>query len=298
MASQLPAELLAEIFDHCSPPWHTEHRLNDDITAPMELERLSLGYLRRLAHVCVFWRATVLNTPQLWSTVVVDTSFWSVINLSTDTLLALLRNTLERGRSSGLVLQVGLGESDDTTRSVAELLCKHSHRWQHVYLWCGAVHTLGFLSPAKGNLPLLHSLRVAGIIDSGLDIFKTAPKLRKFVSQDFDRISPLAIPWHQLEWVSYTGGRHNTHYAVRSLGMMKDMRNCHFFLEGGYELKSTAWETQIPVTSNLQRLTLVAEASIDESATVFGRIFDLLTLPALTLLYIQVSNTPALWNAD
>ncbi|KAF7304545.1 F-box domain-containing protein [Mycena chlorophos] len=299
MAQQLPAELLTEIFDNCSPPWHTEHRLNDDITAAMELERLSLGYLHRLAQVCVFWRATVLNTPQLWSTVVVDTSFWPDINLPTETLLAVLRNTLERGQSSGLLLQVGMGDHDDATHSVAELLCMHSHRWHHVYIWCGASHTLGLFSSAKGNLPWLHSLRVAGFLDSGLDIFETAPRLRRFLSsQDFDRISTLAIPWHQLEWVSYTGGRHNPYYAVRGLGLMKDIGDCHLFLEGGYELKSTAWETQIPVTSNLQRLTLVAEASIEESATVLGRIFDLLTLPALTLLYIQVSNTPALWNAD
>ncbi|KAJ7434028.1 hypothetical protein B0H11DRAFT_2373820 [Mycena galericulata] len=199
-AQRLPAELLSEIFDMCSPPGDDGFDgLDDDTTPEQEVERLAKKYLLQLSRVCSRWHDIVMGTPMLWSSLVVDTTLWDAATPSSETLLDLVSSSLERGCDHPLGLQVAV--VDHTYgHSVFDLLCQHSRRWRHFRVW-NALPSLHFLARAIGHLPLLETVEISNQNDdwTGSDVLQAAPRLHEVTFTGWAANIP-TLPWHQLRY--------------------------------------------------------------------------------------------------
>ncbi|KAJ7339029.1 hypothetical protein DFH08DRAFT_705089 [Mycena albidolilacea] len=93
---RLPAEILAQIFDMCSPIdiYHVSRH-----TTPQQ-------------EVSSSWYHVAMETPKLWSTIVVDTSLWDDCAPAAHTLLSLLEASLNKGGNHPLFVQVYCSEFD------------------------------------------------------------------------------------------------------------------------------------------------------------------------------------------
>ncbi|KAJ7633325.1 hypothetical protein DFH06DRAFT_1303425 [Mycena polygramma] len=127
---RLPVELLTEIFQVSVPS--KENTMNPHAsTSGQELDRLAKRSLLELSQVSSLWHNIVVGTPQLWSTIFVDTSRWGEPPASADMCLSLIRRSLIRSRDCPLVLRVNCSANIHSP-SVLKLLSKHARRWQDV----------------------------------------------------------------------------------------------------------------------------------------------------------------------
>ncbi|KAK7043343.1 hypothetical protein R3P38DRAFT_2766894 [Favolaschia claudopus] len=97
---RLPNELLAEIFDLCFPA--NLYCMGVSGSSVDEVSRLTRRHLQRLVQVCFRWYRVALNTPKLWSTIVIHFDLWGNASLDDTTLRNLLESSLERGKEHPL----------------------------------------------------------------------------------------------------------------------------------------------------------------------------------------------------
>ncbi|KAJ7654355.1 hypothetical protein B0H17DRAFT_1146739 [Mycena rosella] len=106
---RLPTELLEDIFAMCAPPGAD---FVSGITTPQEdIDRLAKTYLLQLSRLrlalCARFSVSdfpsVIGTPMLWSTLVVDTVWWSEFPASSETE-SLRRNAAPKRRGSPAAL--------------------------------------------------------------------------------------------------------------------------------------------------------------------------------------------------
>ncbi|KAF8214180.1 hypothetical protein K438DRAFT_2149366 [Mycena galopus ATCC 62051] len=192
----LPAEITAEIFVHCLPPFANlgwSRRLEqDENSAPAVLMR-----------VCRVWRDIALATHALWS--VLDLPFDSVSTIpNLRSVDGFIDQRLGRAGQYPLsfVLRATSLQDDDEVVFLANLIHRYSHRIQYLELYISElqIHQLGL-----GSLdsPLLESAslncnRRSDVQHNG---FHHAPRLREFrlgtISESYPPIR-LTLPWLQL----------------------------------------------------------------------------------------------------
>ncbi|KAJ7659165.1 hypothetical protein DFH06DRAFT_1089929 [Mycena polygramma] len=280
---RLPTELLAEIFDICSPYCSapSDHYLSESTTPEQEVDRVSNWHLLQLSQVSSMWHKIAMGTPKLWSTIVLDTSLWPHAVVSPATLLMLLGLSLERSGNHPLTVEAGVLEDDPRPHEVMSLLIQHAPQWEDMYFYSDLASSKILVS-AKGRLNRLEKLNICADW-SGVDIFEVAPRLTEV--QFCGRVETVPdLPWAQITTFTYTGEA----YMLPSnfLSLLGRCPNIQTFTSK-VELSRIPLHTTMPsVSSDVQSLTFnLALSKIPHfAAPVVGHLFETLTLPSLQSL--------------
>ncbi|KAL0568336.1 hypothetical protein V5O48_013647 [Marasmius crinis-equi] len=196
----LPLEILSMIFGH----FCEDNPLDAYLVPPVVT----------LSLVCAQWRALVLSTPGLWSSLSIDFENWDM--LANDIgLERMTRLFLERSKKSPLTLVLRLPDPKGCEfRSAATLgaLVNSADRWHDITLlapW-NISPSSPILEGLRGHLPILSALHLngAGPDDdrSKFDFFSYCPALHSLQIQPGDDPygpeypSPrLVLPWEQIK---------------------------------------------------------------------------------------------------
>ncbi|KAJ7358309.1 hypothetical protein DFH08DRAFT_953484 [Mycena albidolilacea] len=285
----LPAELLVEVFDMCSPPGEDGFDgLSETTTPAQEVERLAKQYLLKLSQVCSRWHVLVMGTPLLWRIIIVDTTLWRESNISPTTLISLVATSLERGASHPLTLQVAVEDDESYSSEVLELLSRHAERWWHAHFWSG-FSTLQSIATARGNLPLLEDLEISQNDDwMEFNVFEIAPRLTHVTVTGWATPVP-NMPWAQIQLFRYQNFEPND----LSLAILGNDFSPHATFDltlDVADIDSSAIDLP-PVVSNVSGFLLSLTIN-DPTTEVLGAVVGCLTLPHLaTLALVGKSGT-------
>ncbi|KAK7049030.1 hypothetical protein R3P38DRAFT_3175284 [Favolaschia claudopus] len=133
-----------------------------------------------------------MQTPQLWSSVVVDARLWNKCDVSAAALLDLLQFSLERGGEHHLNLEVYVVVQHHN--AIFQLLSQHARRWKTAIIWGKDVDH--GLRACRGNLHRLEKLSLAGKWKA-VDVFQHAPRLREMTYRGAEDGLPI-MPWKQI----------------------------------------------------------------------------------------------------
>ncbi|KAG8944228.1 hypothetical protein FRC04_002095 [Tulasnella sp. 424] len=213
----LPSELLSSIHLTLLPiPPCTNVEWYDEPLYPMRIKTLT-----RLRLVSRQWNDTVLDTPQLWSYIDIDSN---VRRLDTTQL------SLERTRGTPLHIRVhfGFGEHDDQDpfTQMLERAWSEAHRWE-TFACHGTAYFPRYLLP-PGPLPQLREVYIGGRQDTSpvkiqaprletlwellsLANIETsgAPALKSWAvphpsnREEWERFIKVVQKCHQLEWLHF-----------------------------------------------------------------------------------------------
>ncbi|KAJ7026878.1 hypothetical protein C8F04DRAFT_1123986, partial [Mycena alexandri] len=291
---RLPTELLVEIFDLCAPPGADE--ISESTTMVEEMDRIGKRHLFQISKVCSRWYRIVMNTPRLWSTLVIDTHAWGHYSFSSK-LVALAASSLERSGGAPLNLQIALEPNYPSERLVLDLLLKHCHRWKTVYLW---VHpaALQAIASVKGNLPLLEDLSVNSATNSdrpSIDAFQIAPRLKTAGIAGFPSHVP-TLPWQQLSHFSYENNGLSDQIWLSMLPFLPAHASCEVTL---HPVEVTTPLRLTPISSVLSTLDLkLPNAWVPaKTSALLGDVLGCLTLPDLLDLRVNHDGgPPPRWN--
>ncbi|KAJ7653978.1 hypothetical protein DFH06DRAFT_1474636 [Mycena polygramma] len=291
---RLPPELLVEIFDICSVD--VDKSVWEDSTTADEFDRVSKRKLLQLSQVCAHWRKLAIGTPQLWSTILCDTSLWRPS--SSDTLLSLLDSSLSRGGDYPLKIQVAVLSGDPYQEAVLALLSRHAPRWLNVYVSTDLASSR-YLSSVKGNLHRLEKFHMVANWN-GVDILRGAPCL-----SDFTVVGAVAdipeLPWAQIRTFAYFGPT-DVDLAALFLLLRDKQSIVDFTLD--LDLSGVPVDISWPsLSSDIQTLHLQLGVSHlpAHASQVVGLVFKSLTLPCLRALNIMPMSDPGpppVWHSE
>ncbi|KAJ7647991.1 hypothetical protein FB45DRAFT_1052382 [Roridomyces roridus] len=293
----MPTELLIEIFDMCAPS--CAESIGNEDTADMEVERLAKTHLLQLSSVCYRWYQTVMGSPKLWSTIVIDAELWDPTDIRTDHLLRRLKLSLERGANSPLVMQLGLPRDDqDLESSILELVTPHATRWRDVHLWINP-SSVKLLAKMRGNLPRLESLSLSASTSDpyppGPAVFDLAPRLRNLILTGWP--SRPEIPWGQLLDVRFQNDAASVTSGLDILSLLQ--RGAEYQMDWNcttVSLGSLVWK---PIVSHLSIFTIEFSGVIDSSIpqATLRNMLESVTMPSLRELYIRrdPAGPPSFW---
>ncbi|KAK6969311.1 hypothetical protein R3P38DRAFT_2814654 [Favolaschia claudopus] len=138
-----------------------------------------------------------METPQLWSNIVLDTRLWEACAPSDRILLRRLKSSLHRGQTHPLAVRVGAENVRGAQNDAIELLCKHSHRWRSASLVSCTPPNNCFSATMVVNQLESLALQVTGW--KGTKFFLKASRLTALTltNMGFDDIPDL--PWDQIQ---------------------------------------------------------------------------------------------------
>jgi F-box-like len=177
--SNLPPELLGEIFAHCLPPRIWQPPLPNVHEAPM-----------LLCQVCSYWRELALSLPMLWS------SFYGSTGHGSGRLSS-IRLWIERSRTHPLFISVDLCQENPLTSSMMHLFLDNIHRWDDVAFCVGDKSAKDVLAIPGGSAHLLDSFGINAAecntktIDEISSIFLSFPNLRRL--RWYSKSTPMAL---------------------------------------------------------------------------------------------------------
>jgi hypothetical protein len=140
-ASQLPPELLSEIFLLCLSVGL--YPTNEDTKSTL-----------LLTHICAHWRSVALSTPSLWSRIRSDPSDLD----APQSQLQLVQHWLSHSGTRPLVLCISILPSEDNNYAVFDTILPHASRWMDVILCLPGRYC--DLDPLRGNLGQLSKVYV------------------------------------------------------------------------------------------------------------------------------------------
>lgn len=147
---RLPPELLNHVFSF------------DDCTA----DTFPTPFAWTVAHVCGYWRRVALNTPRLWSTIVLDLSSFHVFRHRLNSRLQLLDTYLVLSKSAPLDFVIALPSPRldmGVCNSVLKRLCFHARRWRRAFFFTPTDVLMPWIHLIQGNTPNLQSLGIGSI---------------------------------------------------------------------------------------------------------------------------------------
>ncbi|KAK7013768.1 hypothetical protein R3P38DRAFT_3575053 [Favolaschia claudopus] len=188
---RLPNEVLVYIFEFCFP--HDRYKLGQQTSPEAEVCRISQYHLIQLGQIA-------MGTPQLWSSITIETSIWPGCGPSPQILLQQVESSLMRSRNHALDLQADIVWRRDYSESVFQLLTKSAHRWKNVRI-------RSFLRPSVGSARTLGRLEKLEALElelgwKALESLET-PRLRHFKFRGTFDALPASVPWNQLETCTY-----------------------------------------------------------------------------------------------
>ncbi|KAK7043368.1 hypothetical protein R3P38DRAFT_3259355 [Favolaschia claudopus] len=299
-AQKLPNELLAEIFDLY---FHEKiHPGTGAITLEDQMQFFARRALQELAQVCFRWYCVAVETPQLWSTIIIHSDVWDRAFVYPEILTKLLASLLIRGKDYPLTIEMSIYPTMHCKRVLA-LLCRHARRWRKAHFW-SIPQSQTFFHPTKNlKLDRLVSLSLDVESESWKDItaFQRAPFLTELTVARFHKL-PI-LPWPQIKTVTYNslGDGNPVRSALSVLRIAINIAICTLLLDlRRYDPNSESWG--IHTTSQTQELYIQLMTSAGNDP-VLGRFLDSLTLPRLNVLDIHpddggVGVFPPLLSAD
>ncbi|KAF5359599.1 hypothetical protein D9756_003381 [Leucocoprinus leucothites] len=256
--SRLPAELLAQVFEHC---------LSSDVFPVPASSQAPL----LLAHTCSRWRAVALSTPSLWSRL-------HIIYRDPSLDIPMASDWLRRSGCLPLSISISIDFNEQPAQEILDVVCSHSPRWRHIRfefrgLYCPPMYSL---SLAENNTPLLRAFDFdARDISSAnitpiISLLSAAPELREvtWVDDLADTRRLMELPLSRLTLLSIT----MTHGTLDYLELLDQCYN----LEHIRITRPRPGDTRLPreplVLSKLTSLNIAYDLTA---------ILDSLVLPAL-----------------
>ncbi|KAK7043355.1 hypothetical protein R3P38DRAFT_2883762 [Favolaschia claudopus] len=271
---RLPDELLELIFGWCFPS--QAYKISSTVTPAEEVERLSRFYLIELSRVCSRWSHIAMQTPQLWSDIVVDTRLWDRCPVPVGTLLDLLESSLDRGREHPLTLEVWAVPQHHS--NVFNLMGRHAPRWKAASIW--GIDEDNVLQAYMGNFGRLETLSLSGSWKD-VETFQIAPRLRELTySGSADQLPK--IPWTQIQRCTNIDYFSQTSLSSRLslLSRLTDAANVKL----GFYLQTSSIDEALDlnITSHTQHIQLeVSTTKRSRAAPTACHFLDNLTFPSL-----------------
>ncbi|KAJ7492101.1 hypothetical protein FB451DRAFT_516473 [Mycena latifolia] len=250
-----------------------------------------------LSQVCTHWRQAALNTPQLWARLLPIFSE----KRPGEALLTATKVFLER--SAPLPVPVSLGSGYDAGASshlsLMDALFAVPHRWLALTLSTRSLAALAQI--AAGTLSALETLDLRSTINGGetefhssVNIFMSAPHLRRVTLWHVKNVDGFPMPWSQLT---------NLALADESPKACLDIiLGCTNLVSA--TLRMSGWPESVSLTDadivTLEHLTSleihISNTSSDEHFTPF---LQRLNLPSLTSLkmYGEYHSGVITWSA-
>ncbi|KAK6966579.1 hypothetical protein R3P38DRAFT_2590623 [Favolaschia claudopus] len=192
---RMPNELLTCIFERCLP--HDLYITSVTQSPAEEVDRIFHRHLLELSQVCFRWHHVVMETPQLWSRITVDTRLWDKCEVPIANLLRMLESSLDRGKQHPLVLVAYAVKPHH--HSLLQLLRKHAQRWQKAYIW--GDDCTDELQTYAGNFPQLKRVSLGKCRDT--KVFHAAPLLQEVVLFNGALDNLPKLPWAQIQKFAY-----------------------------------------------------------------------------------------------
>ncbi|KAK7438199.1 hypothetical protein VKT23_018129 [Stygiomarasmius scandens] len=234
----------------------------------------------RLSHVCSGWRELARNTPSLWSTLSFVLSPESTLPL--ERVKGMLDTHLELSRHHLLSLTLTIPKDTAVACYLLDKLLDHSSRWSTVSINVkGNAHFNQKLALLKGQLPQLVSFefdtKLKPLVTSPIDVFQTAPALRKVTIGFPVSFESVSLPWHQLTHLRFV--HWNMDNFVARLKQAGQARHVTLERFEPWDLSNKA----ILKHSNIQSLSII----VDEDDPSASWMLRYLTLPNLTHLSLS-----------
>ncbi|KAF7358720.1 F-box domain-containing protein [Mycena sanguinolenta] len=277
---RLPPEILGDIFQLCRSSEPNFSRSSNRIDCG--IAHIAQESMLRVSQVCILWHTIIMGTPSLWNTISLHVSAVWGIPQRTQVTIGLIKVAFERSGTLPLDVRLdGVRHGD-----VLELVASQSARWESAKISCNSSE-LGYLTAAKGNLPLLRSLELdtRGIEAQDLDFLESVPSLRALTVYGSIQLCMSKLPLKGL--VSYGCAELTPkaiRWAVASLSRLSPACDVHFRVDLVRWSHSTSLGLRIPETSsNINSLLLEVEYSFRTAHCLqaFDEIFAALTLPSL-----------------
>ncbi|THU95029.1 hypothetical protein K435DRAFT_859958 [Dendrothele bispora CBS 962.96] len=240
-----------------------------------------------LSHVCVGWRDLARTTPSLWSRISIDL-FYPQQDLFR--VKSMLITCLALSNPSPIFLHLTMSEVDVDAKFVLQSIMHHCARWAEVCLNMTTSH-FSQLSPIKGKLPLLQSLKIrtGNIFDEvevldipeSLDCFSLAPRLRAVAIGYIDDTTDIStLPWGQISDLKlhfFT----SLNSALDVLRLATQARSVTLSLCTLLDPSNIAQN----FTHSLNSLSIILD--IDDVSDPF-RCFQMWTMPQLNCLHLSI----------
>jgi hypothetical protein len=306
---RLPPEILAEIFFFTDPTIYCHYgRHIANCGLPMIL----------VGKVCSSWHRLVLNTPSLWTHIIVKTDQPSPAQVQRlEQLIAMSGNML-------LYLTVSLSNWDHEIWSdISSLIRQHSHRLKHVTLRGLPTVLVEVLNPPSFpalSFPELSSLHLTNTLQDNLvDILfgarslpmmkiSPAPNLHAVYLENTCSIHQrlfIDLPWEQLEELTLRGiYLSEIFFALPKCTSIKTATLISVGWLPDWDISHTIGQNpslDIFSSTTLTKLTFVFQQ--DDEYAAIGECFNRLTLPTLKTLHIDagrdwLGNTNDPWPAQ
>ncbi|KAF8636958.1 hypothetical protein AX17_003134 [Amanita inopinata Kibby_2008] len=259
--SNLPAEVLVEIFKHCTPILGDVSRALKDV-APLLLCR-----------VCSSWRTLARSTPELWKSMTIH-----IPHILKDARYVTSFIAGWLGRSGTLPLAIYLNITSVIakvhTKAILKILCQYASRWESVYIAYPNSPSVPFPLRETSHLPRLRSFYyVSGFSSSqGALPFTSAPRLTRLRWPGALSITEQpSIPWHQLTFVDCG--------ELMGYAALEILQNCPELQEFIFGIGDWDSDTRLPcrprvLHKRLRKLDLSEEQNS-------GPLLESLILPAL-----------------
>ncbi|KAJ7026848.1 hypothetical protein C8F04DRAFT_1123901 [Mycena alexandri] len=226
-----------------------------------------------------------METPEFWSTVILDTTAWPRSITAAMPQLGLVTAALNRSKECLLTMSIAIDPEHPAEETILRLLGQHSHRWKEVDLVIDP-QSWNFLASSKGNFPLLDKLNIvcAGDSDGSKtnDTFKIAPRLKSVRIMGWSGALP-EFAWKQLRDFVYENWEGDI-FSLEMLRSLSGHASCEFLLTTS---EIPADLDLAPVTASISALilTLVTDPDPLHAKMILGAIFEALTFSGLTSLH-------------
>jgi len=287
---KLPVETLREIFIRCNPK----------IALPLMKNfryRSGLDVLWCISYVCSKWRRIVLETPDLWSDIMI-LPVRDALYGSERTSTTAFREVLARGRHTLVSLDVCA--KYDWLTPVSSFVSPLLGRLKELVLEGGSVWLKPFLTSPKGTVEWLEEIRLTihGDMHYPITVFEAARRLRRVtlchVNSSINNPLGYCIPWAQLQDLEirdwYTIG------ASRGVALL---RQCPSLVRCSLKI---AAKPARRLSSSIQKSPVVLRYMKSLSVDILGRttsanhILGPLTLPSLTQMILIGSKLT--WSSE
>ncbi|PBK59683.1 hypothetical protein ARMSODRAFT_774632 [Armillaria solidipes] len=175
----------------------------------------------KLSQVCRSWRLTIVNSPELWSSISLQIRSGPVSSIGRPIFILGLH--LERSRNAPLTVSIS-SASNDVDHPFLSLISSRASSIENLYFSSfSTLSEIRGLSRSRGSWNMLYHLKITsyGIthVQEIYDMFEYAPNLRVFEASVPDRENVPLIPWVQLTGLILRV------YKMQDLGLLRQAKN-------------------------------------------------------------------------
>ncbi|KAK0435727.1 hypothetical protein EV421DRAFT_1214967 [Armillaria borealis] len=234
-----------------------------------------------LSQVCRTWRLTIVGSPELWSSILLEirSGFDDPVS-SIGRPIFLLGLHLERSRNAPLTLLIGSVLSD-MDHPFLSLISSRASSIENLYFSSSSLSEIRGLTRSRGSWNMLYHLRIAtfGIrhVQEIYDMFEYAPNLRVVDMSVSEREELPLIPWVQL--IRLTLQVHN----MQDLELLRQAKNIT-----SLEIYGPPTWSMMPEGYEAVSLPLLTFLTLRDQSAIISSLF----IPNLTSLSLSWNGQP------